>query len=61
MAYQTNDLFSSIADDGIAVSSVKVDGGMTNNDWLMQFIADIIDVTVDRPLVRETLHLALQC
>ena len=54
VAYQTNDLLSSIADDGIAVSSVKVDGGMTNNDWLMQFIADIIDVTVDRPLVRET-------
>ena len=27
---------------------------MTENDWLMQFLADIIDVPVDRPVVRET-------
>ena len=27
---------------------------MTENDWLMQFLADVIDVPVDRPVVRET-------
>ena len=27
---------------------------MTENDWLMQFLADIIDIPVDRPVVRET-------
>ena len=54
VAYQTNDLFTAIAGDGIPVSVVRVDGGMTENDWLMQFLADIIDVPVDRPVVRET-------
>ena len=54
VAYQTNDLFTAIASDGISVSVVRVDGGMTANDWLMQFVADIIDLQVDRPVVRET-------
>ena len=54
VAYQTNDLFTAIAGDGITVSVVRVDGGMTENDWLMQFLADVIDLPVDRPVVRET-------
>ena len=54
VAYQTNDLLNAIAGDGIPVSVVRVDGGMTENDWLMQFIADILNVPVDRPVVRET-------
>ena len=54
VAYQTNDLFAVIAGDGIPVSVVRVDGGMTENDWLMQFLADIINLPVDRPVVRET-------
>ncbi len=54
VAYQTNDLFTAITGDGIPVSVVRVDGGMTENDWLMQFLADIIDRPVDRPVVRET-------
>jgi len=54
VAYQTNDLFTAIAADGIPVSVVRVDGGMTQNDWLMQFLADIINLPVDRPVVRET-------
>ena len=54
VAYQTNDLFTAIAGDGIPVSVVRVDGGMTENDWLMQFLADIINLPVDRPVVRET-------
>ena len=54
VAYQTNDLFTAIAGDGIPVSVVRVDGGMTANDWLMQFLANIINLPVDRPVVRET-------
>ena len=54
VAYQTNDLFTAIIGDGIPVSIVRVDGGMTENDWLMQFLADIINLPVDRPVVRET-------
>ena len=54
VVYQTNDLFTAIAGDGIPVSVVRVDGGMTENDWLMQFLADVIDLPVDRPVVWET-------
>ena len=54
VAYQTNDLFTAITNDGIPVSAVRVDGGMSANDWLMQFLADIINLPVDRPVVRET-------
>ena len=54
VVYQTNDLFRAITDDGIPLSVVRVDGGMTENNWLMQFLADIINVKVDRPVVRET-------
>ncbi len=54
VAYQTNDLLTAITGDGIAVSVMRVDGGMTENNWLMQFLADIINLPVDRPVVRET-------
>ena len=54
VAFQTNDLFKAIIGDGVPVSVIRVDGGMTTNDWLMQFLADIIDRPIDRPVVRET-------
>ena len=49
VAYQTNDLFTAITSEGIPVSVVRVDGGMTAMT-LMQFLADIIDLPVDRRL-----------
>ena len=54
VAYQTNDLFTAIARDGILVSVMRVDGGMTANNWLMQFLANITGLQVERPVVRET-------
>ena len=54
VAYQTRDLFTAMQADGIDVAAVRVDGGMTENNWLMQFLADVLDLTVDRPVVRET-------
>ena len=48
-AYQTADLLEAFAADGAGVKLLRVDGGMTGNDWLMQFIADICEVTVERP------------
>ena len=54
VAYQTNDLFDAMRADGVTLNTVRVDGGMTVNDWLMQFLADVIDLPVDRPVVRET-------
>ncbi|GAA1132931.1 glycerol kinase GlpK [Kribbella jejuensis] len=45
------------ADSGIALTALKVDGGMTANNLLMQFIADLLDVRVVRPMVTETVSL----
>ncbi|MBM3568930.1 MAG: glycerol kinase GlpK [Alphaproteobacteria bacterium] len=54
VAYQTRDLMEAIRADGIAPTSLKVDGGMVANSWLMQFLADMIDLPVERPVVTET-------
>lgn len=54
VAYQTSDLFSAMAQDGLRPESVKVDGGMAANDWLMQFLSNILDMPVERPKVLET-------
>jgi glycerol kinase len=54
-AYQTRDLFAAMeADSGVALKALKVDGGMTASDLLMQFQADLLDVPVILPVVRET-------
>ena len=42
------------ADSGVDLESLKVDGGMVQNDLLMQFQADLLDVDVIRPAVAET-------
>ena len=48
-AYQTRELLEAFSADGAGVTHLRVDGGMAANDWLMQFIADICDVPVERP------------
>lgn len=48
-AYQTRELLEAFAADGAPVKHLRVDGGMAANDWLMQFIADICGVPVERP------------
>ncbi|MBI1393673.1 MAG: glycerol kinase GlpK [Alphaproteobacteria bacterium] len=53
-AYQTADLLGAMASDGARVQSLKVDGGMVANDWLMRFLADICDTVVERPQMLET-------
>ena len=53
-AYQTNDLIESMNKDGLKTQSIKVDGGMVKNDWLCQFLADVIDIKVYRAKVDET-------
>jgi len=54
VCYQTSDLFRAMADDGVVPTSLRVDGGMVANDWLVQFLADILGLSVDRPKVMET-------
>lgn len=47
-AYQTHDLLAAFRADGAEVTRLRVDGGMAANDWLMQFIADICQLPVER-------------
>ena len=55
IAYQTRDVLQSmIADSGINLQALRVDGGAVANNFLMQFQSDILGVPVDRPKVIET-------
>jgi glycerol kinase len=54
-AFQTREVLDAVnADSGVPLTELKVDGGMTGNDALMQFQADILGVPVVRPVVAET-------
>jgi glycerol kinase len=54
-AYQTRDIVDSMnKDSGVALRSLKVDGGMVYNELLMQFQADMLNVPVIRPRITET-------
>lgn len=54
VCYQTYDLQQAMASDGICSSKVLVDGGMVANDWLCQFLSDILQVEIERPENMET-------
>ncbi len=55
IAYQVNDVIQAMkADSGIALSALKVDGGASANNFLMQTQADMIDAPVNRPACVET-------
>ena len=55
VGYQTRDLTTAMKADGApAPAAIRVDGGMVANDWLCQFLADMLDVAVERPRVIET-------
>jgi glycerol kinase len=55
LAYQTKDVLAAMeSDSGIAVDSLRVDGGAAANDFLMQFQSDILGIPVERPTVNET-------
>ena len=55
LAYQTNDVLQAMkADSGIELATLKVDGGASANNFLMQTQADIINAPVERPRCVET-------
>ena len=60
VAYQTRDLMAAMIEDGAAAAAgkpptdVRVDGGMVVNDWMCQFLADMVELPVERPSVTET-------
>ncbi len=57
VAYQTQDLMNAMSGDiegDGKPTAVRVDGGMVANDWICQFLADILNLPVERPKVIET-------
>jgi len=57
-AWQTREVVEAMnSDAGMSMSTLRVDGGMTANNLLMQFLADVLDVRVVRPIVAETVSL----
>ena len=62
VCYQTRDLLDAMAADGAGkLDTIRVDGGMVANDWLLQTLADTLDVAVERPVVTETTALGAAC
>jgi glycerol kinase len=56
VCYQTRDLLEAMHKDwkGGGNTVLRVDGGMVASDWTMQFLADVLDAPVDRPVILET-------
>lgn len=62
VCYQTRDLLEAMRSDGSpAASTLRVDGGMVANDWLVQFLADMLDTPIDRPRITETTAFGAAC
>jgi len=63
VCYQTFDLFTAMSEDGaennVEAQTLRVDGGMVHNDWLVQFLSDILDLPIERPKVMETTALGV--
>ncbi|MBC6445783.1 glycerol kinase GlpK [Actinokineospora xionganensis] len=57
-AWQTREVLDAMnADLGVNAAAINVDGGMTSDNLLMQFIADVLDIPVNRPMISETVSL----
>ncbi len=54
VCYQTYDLLQAQRRDGLAPTRLRVDGGMVQNNWLCQFLTDLLDIVVERPAQTET-------
>jgi glycerol kinase len=54
IAFSTAELLDAMTADGASVTTLRVDGGATANNWLMQFQADVLGIPVERPDMVET-------
>lgn len=59
VCYQTYDLLEAMRLDGVSIRQLKVDGGMIANDWMAQFLSDLLELEVERPTVMETTALGV--
>jgi glycerol kinase len=62
VCFQTRDLLRAMEADGVSgLETLRVDGGMVANDWMLQMLADTLGVAVERPVVTETTALGAAC
>src|SRR3546814_11673063 len=62
VCYQTRDLLEAMRADGAdSLETLRGDGGMVANEWMLQMLADILGVAVERPVVAETTALGAAC
>ena len=54
VCYQTLELLNAMTSDGASLGTVRVDGGMVNNNWFSQYLANVLNIPVDRPAQTET-------
>ena len=54
VVYQTHDLFDAMSKDGVTPNALRVDGGMVANSWMVQHLADVLGLPVERPDILET-------
>lgn len=59
VCYQTYDLIEATRRDGISPQALRVDGGMVRNNWVCQFLSDVLDLTVEKPIETETTALGV--
>ncbi len=59
VCYQTKDLQKAMEGDGVRITTLRVDGAMAANSWLMQLLADVLGARVDRPQIIETTALGV--
>ena len=61
VGFQSRDLLLAMEQDGADISRLRVDGGMIANNWLCQFLADMLDRPVERPKVTESTAFGAAC
>ena len=61
VAYQTYDLLDAMAADGLRPGTLKVDGGMSQNNLLMQRLADVLGMRIGRPTIAESTAFGAAC
>ncbi len=54
VCYQTHDLLEAMRNDGATLDTLRVDGGMVKNNWLNQYLANVLNIPVQRPMQTET-------
>jgi glycerol kinase len=59
VCFQTKDLQKAMEADGVRPTTLRVDGGMAANNWVLQFLADSLGARVDRPQIIETTALGV--